>query len=86
MASSLSQNCSPLPLSAAAAAEALGGWGELLAGCSLIFVHAPSSNWQQLFGGEQPLLDKADQRIRWAGGQAHEGGKLEGRLAAQPSS
>ncbi|PRW56664.1 Ankyrin repeat and zinc finger domain-containing 1 [Chlorella sorokiniana] len=45
-------------------AEALAGWQELLSGCDLVFVHAPSSNWQQLFGGEQPLLDRADQRIR----------------------
>ncbi|KAI7839248.1 hypothetical protein COHA_006946 [Chlorella ohadii] len=45
-------------------AEALAGWQELLAGCDLVFVHAPSSNWQQLFGGEQPLLDRADPRIR----------------------
>ena len=56
--------CSPRPC-ARCGAEALGGWRELLAGCGLIFVHAPSSNWQQLFGGEQPLLDKGDARVRW---------------------
>lgn len=49
-------------------AEALSGWQELLGGCDLVFVHAPSSNWQQLFGGEQPLLDRADPRVRWVGG------------------
>jgi hypothetical protein len=47
-------------------AEALSGWRELLAGCGLVFVHAPSSNWQQLFGGDAPLLDGTDERIRWA--------------------
>lgn len=26
-------------------AEALAGWQELLTGCDLVFVHAPSSNW-----------------------------------------
>lgn len=45
-------------------AEALAGWRELLEGCSLVFVHAPSSNWQQLFGGDAPLLNKADPRFR----------------------
>ena len=45
-------------------AEALGGWRELLGSCGLVFVHAPSSNWQQLFGGEAPLLDRGDPRYR----------------------
>ena len=39
-----------------------------------MFVHAPASNWQQLFGGEAPLLDKSDPRIRWVGRCPGEGG------------
>eukprot|EP00887_Chlorella_sp_A99_P007140 scaffold2.g7140.t1 len=44
--------------------EALRGWGELLAGCDLVFLHAPGANAQQLLGGEAPLLDRADPRLR----------------------
>lgn len=44
--------------------ETLRSWKELLGGCSLVLVHAPSSNSAVLFGGEAPLLDKSDPRIR----------------------
>lgn len=53
--------------------ETLSGWRELLAGCQLVLVHAPSSNSQVLFGGEAPLLDKADPRVRWGAGREMRG-------------
>ena len=45
-------------------AEAIAAWHDVLATCSLVLVHAPSSNGQQLFGGETPLLNRGDPRVR----------------------
>lgn len=59
---------------AALAAEAqavLRGWGELLRSCAVVAVSAPSSNWQQLVGGDGgeagPPLRAADPRVRALG-------------------
>ena len=44
--------------------EAMRGLDSTLRSCDLIFMHAPGSNAQQLLGGEVPLLDRADLRLR----------------------
>lgn len=44
--------------------ETLDEWHEMLSECSLIFVSTPGSNRLVLFGGENPPLDKKDERIR----------------------
>ncbi|CAL8460734.1 g265 [Coccomyxa elongata] len=44
--------------------DTLQAWKARLQGAALIFVHAPSSNAAALFGGEHPVLDRADLRIR----------------------
>ena len=44
--------------------DTLQAWKERLQGALLIFVHAPSSNAAAIFGGEHPVLNRADVRVR----------------------
>ncbi|KAG0631511.1 hypothetical protein M758_1G259600 [Ceratodon purpureus] len=44
--------------------ELLTSWSEHLKVASHVFVYAPSSNAQTLFGGENAVLDRNDRRIR----------------------
>lgn len=44
--------------------DTLQSWKGRLQAAALIFVHAPSSNAAALFGGDHPVLDRSDVRIR----------------------
>jgi hypothetical protein len=43
----------------------LANWTQYLRAASHLFVHAPSSNTQAIFGGEPALLNHGDHCIHW---------------------
>lgn len=44
--------------------ETLSSWRQQLSEAALILIHAPSANATPLFGGERPVLERSDPRVR----------------------